>query len=99
MASFWVTGIVSAIDKQPYIQLSNEKGMIAQLSMGQARNIAMDILNMAARTEVDAMIHNFCAQYGKAEMGPVLMQHFRDYRAKIDQEKIEREIGEDPNAG
>jgi hypothetical protein len=28
MAHFWVNGIVSSRDKQPYIQLSNEKGMI-----------------------------------------------------------------------
>jgi len=36
MADFWVNGIVSQRDKQPYIQLSNEKGMIAHLTMSQA---------------------------------------------------------------
>lgn len=59
MSDFWVNGIVSSRDKQPYVQLSNEKGMIAQLSMGQARKIAMDILVMCSRTEMDAMLHRF----------------------------------------
>ena len=40
MADFWVNGIVAQRDKQPYIQLSNEKGMIAQLTMAQARQVA-----------------------------------------------------------
>lgn len=99
MADFWVNGIVSARDKQPYVQLSNEKGMIAQLTMGQARTIAIDILVMSARTEADAMIHAFCEEQGKPEMGTLLMYYFREYRAKIDQEKIEKAIGEAPNAG
>lgn len=99
MAEFWVNGIVSARDKQPYVQLSNEKGMIAQLTVGQARSIAFDILQMAARTEVDAMVHGFCAEQGSPETGAMLMHYFREYRAKIDQEKIEKAIGEAPNAG
>lgn len=52
---FWVNGIVSNRDKQPYIQLSNEEGMIAQLTVGQARTIAQDMLIMASRCECDSM--------------------------------------------
>lgn len=46
MSDFWVNGIVAARDGEPYVQLSNEDGMIAQLT-------------------------------------------FRDYRAQLDDEKIE----------
>jgi len=92
MADFWVNGIVSQRDKQPYIQLSNEKGMIAQLTMSQARQIAMDILVMASRTEADAMILKF---FSKMEFNPgaagMLMQEFRDFRAQLDDEKIEHD--------
>ena len=53
MTAFWVDGIVAMRDKQPYIQLSNTEGIIAQLSLSEARQIAMDILGMAARTEME----------------------------------------------
>jgi hypothetical protein len=56
---FWVNGIVAARNGMPYVQLSNEKGMIAQLTMAQTRQIAMDMLVMSSRTEADAMIHAF----------------------------------------
>lgn len=96
MPDFWVSGIVSAVDKQPYVQLANEKGMIAQLSMGQARQIAVDILTMAARTEADAMLIKFFDKLKfPEEAGALLMRDFRDYRAAIDQEKIEHGT-EDP---
>lgn len=91
MPGFWVNGIVSQRDRQPYIQLSNEKGMIAQLSMGQARAIAQDMLVMCARTEADAMIHKFfdTSDFPPAA-GAALMVQFRDFRAKLDAEQIER---------
>jgi phosphatidylserine/phosphatidylglycerophosphate/cardiolipin synthase-like enzyme len=80
MADFWVSGIVAKRDGLPYIQLSNEKGMIAQLSMSQTRQIAMDMLAMAARTEADAMIHRF---FQKEEFPPeasvAVMVEFRDF--------------------
>lgn len=91
MAGIWVNGIVAVRDKQPYIQLSNENGMVAQLSMAQARHVAMDILQMSARTEADAMIHDF---FGRNQFprgaGEELMMMFRDFRAKLDDEKVER---------
>lgn len=92
MSHFWVNGIVAERDKQPYIQLSNEKGMIAQLSMGEARQIALDMLVMSARTEMDAMVLAWMDQFmgGKAEdAGAAMMQEFREYRARVDQEKVE----------
>ncbi|HTF66649.1 MAG TPA: hypothetical protein VK638_28595 [Edaphobacter sp.] len=90
MASILVSGIVSHRDKQPYIHLSNENAMLAQLSMAQARNIAMDILQMCARTEADAMILKF---FNKADFpenaAAALMIEFRDFRADLDDEAIE----------
>lgn len=98
--TFWVNGIVSSRDKKPYIQLSNEKGMIAQLSMAEARVIAQDILNMAARTEVDAMLHKFHADMGATqEVCAAVMQSFRDYRAKLDDEQVEHSHRGEPEGG
>ena len=94
MAAFWVNGIVAVRDGKPYIQLSNEKGMIAQLSMSETRQIAMDMLVMASRTEADAMIHKFFSDNGlPAAAGALLMVKFRDFRAALDAEKAERSEG------
>jgi hypothetical protein len=99
MPDFWVNGIVAQRDKQPYVQLSNEKGMIAQLTMAQAQRIAMDILIMAARTEADAMLHKF---FSKMEFPQgatdALMIEFREYRAELDQEKVDHTMT-DPDTG
>lgn len=88
---FFVNGIVAVRDKMPYIQLSNENGMIAQLTMAQAQQIARDILVMAARTEMDAMVLKF---FSKAEFpdgaGAQLMIELRDFRAELDAEGAER---------
>ena len=99
MGDFWVNGIVSHRDQQPYIQLSNEKGMIAQLSMGQARKIAMDMLVMCSRSEADAMLFKF---FNKMEFPDgalnALLQEFRDFRAELDREKVEGGM-QDPDTG
>ena len=94
MADFWVNGIVAVRDKQPYVQLSNEKGMIAQLTMSQTRQIAMDMLVMAARNEADAMLHRFFEGKGVPDLSTVIMQEFRDYRAELDADKAERSVDE-----
>lgn len=87
---FWVNGIVAERDKQPYIQLSNENGMIAQLSIAQAHSIARDILVMAARTEMDAMVLKFFSSNEFPEgAGAQLMLGLREFRAKLDDEAIE----------
>lgn len=99
MSDFWVNGIVSNRDQQPYVQLSNEKGMIAQLSMGQARKIAMDMLVMASRTEMDAMLHRFMREkMENVEAANGMMILFREYRAELDQEKVEGKMT-DPDTG
>jgi hypothetical protein len=92
---FWVNGIVAARDLKPYVQLSNEKGMIAQLSMAEARKVAMDILVMASRTEMDAMIVRFFRDNLEAapEAAGAAMQMFRDYRMALDEEKVEGSYG------
>ncbi len=94
MAGFWVNGVVAVRNGQPYIQLSNEKGMIAQLTMSESRQVAQDILIMAARTEADAMIVKF---FAKQEFPPraseALLVEFRDFRADLDKEVVERDIG------
>ena len=89
MANFWVNGIVAQRDKQPYIQLSNEKGMIAQLTMAQARQVAHDILVMASRTEADAMLIKFFdkQEFPKEAAGALLVD-FREFRAGLDDEAI-----------
>ena len=96
MANFWVNGIVSHRDKKPYIQLSNENGIFAQLSMSEARHIAGDILLMASRTEADAMLHRFIAKMDLGEKSDqtaaLLMQEFRDFRAELDAEQVEHGI-------
>ena len=97
MSDFWVNGIVSTRDKQPYIQLSNETGMIAQLSMGQARKIAHDILVMCSRTEMDAMVLAWFEKITPAHEAAVAMMHdFREYRAAFDQEVVEGRLEEPP---
>jgi hypothetical protein len=99
MPDFWVNGIVSHRDQQPYVQLSNEKGMIAQLSMGQARKIAMDMLVMCSRTEADAMLVKFFDKNEfPEEAAAALLIAFRDFRAGLDQEKVEGSL-QDPDTG
>ena len=91
---FWVNGVVAVRDHQPYVQLSTENGMVAQFSMSEARQVAMDILQMAARTEADAMVLKF---FKKSEFpdgaAEALMMEFRDYRAELDRETAERSEG------
>ena len=92
MSGFIVTGIVAARDKKPYIQLANADRLIAQLSLAEARQIAQDILVMASRTEADAMLLKF---FDKQEFptgaGAALMVAFRDFRAMLDDEKVEHD--------
>lgn len=97
MPNFWVNCIVATRDKMPYLQLSNDDGLICQMSLAEARNVAHDILVMCSRTEADAMILKF---FDKADFPPqagaAMMLEFRDYRAALDQEIVERRQ-EDPD--
>lgn len=88
--SVYVDGIVAARDFQPYLRLFANGKKVAQLSMAQARNVAMNILQMGARTEADAMIHKFFAkQEFPSGAGAALMMEFREFRLALDKEEIE----------
>jgi hypothetical protein len=86
-----VNGVVAARDKRPYIQLSTERGQIAQLTMAEARSFCMDILQMCARTEADAMLVKFFSHhdYPQGACEAMLVQ-FRDFRAELDDEQVTR---------
>jgi hypothetical protein len=89
MANILICGIVSSRDHLPYIQISTERGVLSQLSIAEARKVALDILQLSARSEADAMIWKF---FHKAEFpdGSVaaLMHDFRDFRAALDDEAV-----------
>jgi hypothetical protein len=89
--TFWVNGIVAQRDKRPYVQLSNDKGMIGQFTIAETRNVAFDLLRSASYAEVDAMLYQFFAERGiEAAALTTLMMDFRDFREKLDTEKVER---------
>src|SRR3569833_4123279 len=99
MPEFKVNGIVAMRDGKPYIQLMNDTEIIGQFTMSEARSIAMDILTMCSRTEMDAMIHEFFSHLEAPEQATgAAMQMFREYRAALDAEKVERSMGPDPSA-
>jgi hypothetical protein len=93
-----IEGIVAARDKQPYVVVYFN-GQRAQLSIADTRNVALDLLQMASRTEADAMILKF---FDKAEFpsgaGAALMLDFRKFRAELDAEPVEN-FTEEPTGG
>jgi hypothetical protein len=95
MPEMMVNGIVAARDKQPYIQLSTEKGLICQMTMGEARKFAGDIEFMASRTEADAMLVKFFSgnEFPEQAAG-ALLTDFREFRHKLDMEKVEGSVSE-----
>jgi hypothetical protein len=72
--------------------------MICQLSMAEARNVANDILSLCARTECDAMIFKFFnkMEFPEAAAG-ALMQDFRDFRAELDTEFVQKSMDNPPD--
>jgi hypothetical protein len=97
--TFWVQGIVSNRDKQPYVQLANADRMIAQLTVAQARNIAHDILVSASYAEADAMFVKFFGKmdFPEGALG-ALMVEFREFRHQLAMEKLETSH-RDPDTG
>ena len=85
-----IEGIVANRDKKPYVVMFFN-GQRAQLSIADARNLAGDIVEMAARTEADAMIIKF---FDKSQFpegaAAALMKDFRDFRAELDDEPIDK---------
>jgi hypothetical protein len=99
MSHVLVSSIVAARDAKPYVQLSIESGSMAQLSIAEARHIAMDILQLAARAEADAIIWKFFKKEGFPQgAGEALMGMFRDFRAQLDAESVESSMS-DPETG
>ena len=94
-----VEGIVAARDKRPYVVMFFN-GQRTQLTIADARNVAMDILQMASRTEADAMILKF---FDKAEFpdgaAAALMVEFRGFRLELDTEPIETSCSEPTGGG
>lgn len=94
-----VEGIVAARDKKPYVVVyfNNQR---AQLSIADARNVAMDILQMASRTEADAMILKFFDRKEfPAGAAAAIMKDFRDFRLELDSESVETYISEPTGGG
>jgi hypothetical protein len=83
----------------PYVQLSNEKGMLGQFTVAEARSIAQNLIHTAANAEADAMIFKFFKDRDlPAEALGALMMDFRDFRHGLDMEKINK-IQSDPDTG
>jgi len=99
MTNFEVDGIVAMRDKQPYLRFFVDGKQIGQVSMAEARKIAGDIVQMAARTEADAMIHKFFDERSYPEgAGAALMVAFREFRRALDSERVEGTL-HDPDTG
>jgi hypothetical protein len=98
MTGVFVDGIVAARNKEPYVRLT-VNGERAQLSIAEAHSIANDLLNMAARTEADAMVLRF---FEKKEFpdgaAAAIMLDFRRYRQEQDARPIEK-MDVDPDSG
>jgi hypothetical protein len=97
--TFWVNGIVAARNGLPYVQLANDKGMIGQFTVAEARSIAFDIIHTAANAEADAMLFKFFKEHDFPEEAfSGLMMAFRDFRHQLDMEKVDKRQS-DPDTG
>ena len=94
-----IEGIVAGRNKQPYVVMYFN-GQRAQLSIADARNVALDILQMASRTEADAMIFKFFDRNEFPEgAAAAIMKDFRDFRLELDSEPIETYTTEPTGGG
>jgi hypothetical protein len=94
-----IEGIVAARDKKPYVVMYFN-GQRAQLSIADARNVAMDLLQMSSRTEADAMILKFFEQAQfPTGAAAAIMKDFRDFRLELDAERIETYTSEPTEGG
>ena len=89
MPHILVNGIVSHRDKKPYVQVDVD-GRLVQLSIAEARKVAVDIFTSASYAEADAMLHDF---FGKMEFPPEvlgrLMIDFREFRHDLAMQQVE----------
>lgn len=85
MPDILIDSIVAARNKEPYVHLSVDGKVVAQLSMSEARKIANDLYLAASRAEADAMLLRFFAAREFPEgAGAALMMDFRDFRLGLD---------------
>ena len=88
-----VDGIVAVRDKKPYVRLHADGKIIAQLSMAEARDVALNLLQQCSRGEADAMIWRF---FDKSDFPPeaaaALMVDFREFRLRLDCEPVGRTV-------
>lgn len=81
----FVDGIVAARNKVPYVTISTEQGIVVQLDVADARQVAADILQAAGNAEADAMILKFFAKADFPEAaGAAMMIEFREFRHELD---------------
>ena len=84
MSSILVGAIVSDKDNDPYVHLIVDD-KIYQLSIADARNVAADLVQCAARAEADAMILKFfSAKEFPTGAAIAIMLDFRSFRARLD---------------
>lgn len=91
-----ISGIVSGRDKRPYVHV-DVGGRLVQLSIADARNIALDLFRACSYAEADAMILKFFDKQEYPEgAAAALMVEFREFRHELDTENVERTT-EDPD--
>ena len=89
MPGILVSGIVSYRDKRPYVKVDVD-GHEVQLTLAEARSIALDIMRQSYRAEADAMIYKFFAANDLPEQAAgTLMVEFRNFRSELDREQVE----------
>jgi hypothetical protein len=89
MNSILINGLVASQSKEPRVEIAIGEA-VTQLSIAEARKVAADIVQMAARTEADAMIHRFLkAQQFPEGANIAVMLEFRKFRLALDAEAVE----------
>jgi hypothetical protein len=97
--TFWVQGIVAVRNGMPYVQLANQERMVAQFTIAETRSVALDLLRAASYAEADAMLFKFFKENELPDAAlAALMQGFRDFRHKLDTEKVDTNVS-DPDTG
>lgn len=80
-------------DKEPMVIILQDGKRVAILTVAQARNIAMDMLQQASRAEADSMIYQFFDKQEYPEGAAIaLMGEFREFRLKLDTEWVEKSV-------
>jgi hypothetical protein len=93
-----VNGLVSGRDHSPRIDISDIDGKIhVQMDAEDAIHLALDIIKMAEATMADALLIRWASKNMPSDkglqFGASLMVEFREYRAQMEAESRERQIG------